>query len=38
MRDALKKAVLTFRAPEEINADAKNSEEMKRAAGKQQSA
>ena len=38
MRDALKKVVLTFKAPEEINADAKNSEEMKRAAGKQQSA
>ena len=38
MRDALKKAVLTFKAPEEINADAKNSEEMKRAAGKQQPA
>ena len=38
MRDALKKAVLTFKAPEEINADAKNSEEMKRAAGKQRSA
>jgi len=38
MRDALKKVVLTFKTPEEINADAKNSEEMKRAEGKQQSA
>ncbi|MBQ2956082.1 MAG: polysaccharide biosynthesis protein [Clostridia bacterium] len=38
MRDALKRVVLTFRAPEEINANAKNSEEMKRVESEQQSA
>ena len=33
MREALRKVVLTYKTPEEINADAKDSEEMKRAAG-----